>query len=466
MACWIIGVFSFGCEDDHSAQNVDPSDLGWVDGNHNDPDVGDQDAYRDVDVTTDDGTQQPLACAATSLKVKPNQCAEAHDFGPPWATGPLNLVPADLGIQQAWSYTNVCPSTGGRFATATLMGEKVVARGDDVVVLEVGTGEQLDCVQIEGEPWFFGISALDTLYFFFADDYYSGPTTAVKWMAVTPTAPNPVVKSLPGCAFDVGDVRLTPDGQIVVRTMAPLGIVSIDPLTTEVNWAVDDRQLKALVPSEDDFLTLSMGDMGFDPTTRELVLEPVPGTTLGIDSCGAVRARDGVAATVYPLGSGHVELTRFEMRVVSEDEQIVDQKQCSAMLSLAEDAYMCLNQGANGSMAMTIYQPGSPPLERVVSGPTPLNWNWLVASREGVLLISSADGIAFYDWRADTFVGHFAKPFESRNTMQVHDISPTGRVIAVLDDHVIAIDTNLSGVAPGPIPKPFLHGYGGHVSPW
>lgn len=414
-----------------------------------------------------DDSNVPSGCGVSTLKMQPNQCAAAHALQPGWQTGDLNSVPADLGISLAWSYENACPVPNvGTFWGTRINGDTITAIGDSVVVsLGLNDGEASGCITVYAEAFLFGVDGLTNLFVVSTSESpLSGSTTALQWGVFAPTDFSVTLKSLPGCSFNPGDVRVAPDGQILVRTTSPPGIVSIDPLTTDVNWVVDDADIKAFLPSPYDF-SLLFKNMGFDASTRELIIEAVPGGKVGIDSCGDIRVRDGVAATIFPLGQNHLEIKHRKVSFVAADGR-TEEKSCMAAVSLSEDVFACVNQGLNNDFLMTLYQPDLAPVDRVVTGPAQPVVTSMVASREGVLVLPSSRGIEFYDWRDNRFVGYFAKPFASPSLMRVHDIASNGKIFVSLDDQLVALQTNLTGVAPGRFPKPFSGPNLGYLPPW
>lgn len=420
----------------------------------------DSDAYLDVaaDVL---GITCPYG---STLKIQKNRCATPHDFGQTWETGPLNDVPEDLGLSLAWEYENEW--SNGVVLSVVLKGDVIVALGFNggLEVVSLNDGQKVAHADFFlSNALLLSIPTTNKVMLVNAGAYgFNEAEKAIEWALLDLLTPEGAkLGAIPGCSNSFRkDLRLTPDGQVLARTTFTAGIVSLDPITGEINWAVDDADLKAFAPSPYE-LNLPFQDMGYDIVRHELIVALSPEVTVGIDSCGAVRAREGVTATVVPFGEEHLELTSSHLRLIGSDGALRSEQECETTFSLAEDIYACLTTEER-RIFLTFYEPGQEIVRREVNSPPSAAWYASIASRDGILLVPSSRGIEFYDWRNDIFVDYL----EMDGQFSIHDISSEGRIVARRDNTLLAIDSNLTGIAPGRYPRGFQGRYHGYFPSW
>ena len=408
-------------------------------------------------------------CHIQSLKPFNNRCAIEHDFGPGWESGDLGPAPGTLGLQLAWIYENQCPVPYNSYFTSLVVQNTTLTTtsGSWLATLDRTNGTELAC-QFLGREFedanLAVIAALPPVFVFAVEAYFfQDIQEAIQWKFLDPLNPDPALAgSLPGCGGHFDGFRLTPDGQFIAVTQQPDGLISVDPLTGETNWVVDGAELVAGFPAG-SYPHSTRLEMGFDKTTREVIIKIEPNGTVGVDPCGKVSRRDdAIAATVVEFGTDHLELTRGRLRVVSADGTVVSDEACEQMISLSESVFACAKRGEKRAVILWIYEIGqekrkiefSPPLE---SMPT-------IATRDGVLLMPSQTRIRFYDWRAEKFISGYE--FSTEALTRLHDVSANGQIIMTRWKEVVVVDSLLTGLAPGPFPRGFDTAPPGALVPW
>ncbi len=400
-------------------------------------------------------------CRVVSLQPFQNQCAVFHNNIATWRTGELAPVPIDLGLALAWSYQNQCPIDDNiKLTSLVVKGDMLTAldqRGG-LATLSRATGKQLACFQTEIE---FGISLpLDdtpkVAVFSTVFEPYDVVDRSIEWVFVDPFAPESTIRNqIRGCYLisQTGGVRQAPDGQIIAESKQPRGIVSVDPITGAVNWGVDYEELAQLSVSTDGFYTTPYG-MGFDAATRELIIDLGGGKTVGVDSCGAIRARpDATPATIIEFSGGRFEVMGAQLKVYDSASELIAQDTCDQLLTLSEDTVACIKRVPSAKMNIVVFESGKPERELLVNGS--LNSN-IVATRDGVLILPGLNSIGFYDWRNGVMIGSYELPDDmGRGRVFVSDVGEDGRILLGQFDKIYAIDSNLTGLAPGRFPRGF-----------
>lgn len=472
-ALCLLAALLFGC----SNSGIEPNQDGFADTAEADVALNNElpDGGSDLpDEGLVDSSNPEDECRITSLKTFANRCAVKHDFEPTWEIGALSLVPSELGLVAAWTYENQCPIDFNlAFGPMVVQGNTLstLDGGGSLATLDRTTGKQLACLQMTDKFSYGILTAIPNIaqVFLFAIqtpwNLYS--EEAIEWTFVDPTNPAaPMTGSLFGCGAPSQDLRLTPDGQFIAHTLRPDGFVSIDPLTGDANWAVDFDELRALAPAG-PFTGLVMRNMGFDKNTREVIMNVAPGVTVGVDPCGQISRRgDAIAATIIDFGLNHLELTHRRLKVVATDGEVLSDEACEQMVSLAEDVVVCINHGPVSTIDLSIHEVGQSKRKLLISPPSATTWDQMVATRDGVLLIPSVRGIEFYDWRAEIFIGTYEFTGGVDYSLNIRDVGVDGRVIVTLQDTIFAIDSNLTGLAPGRFPRGFDLGFQGNLVPW
>ncbi len=408
-------------------------------------------------------------CHVRSLKSFKNRCALEHEFETSQETGELGSVPQDLGLQVAWTYENQCP---GFYAVPVtdmvFQGNTLSAQGDGyLVTVDRTNGQELGCVYLGGGFRYSiltVVSGLSQVFAFAVESYFLVPIEdAIQWRFLEPLNPDmSVTGARPGCGGHTA-VRLTPDGQFIAATDQPHGITSVDPLTGQTNWVVDDAELYSY-STLGEGVWLSPLDMGFDKATREVIIQIEPGVVVGVDSCGQITRRPtAIAATVVAFGTEHLEVTRGRLKVVAGSGEVLSDETCGQIVSLAQDVVTCI-KFRDKAIILSIHQIGQ--LKKVVTLPPTIasDMSPMIATRDGVLVIPNATGLHFYDWRTDRSIG--THQFESPSSTRLHDIDTNGQIIISSLDKIIAIDSMLTGLAPGPFPRGFDTAPPGTLVPW
>jgi len=324
------------------------------------------------------------------------------------------------------------------------------------------TGKQLACFQTEIE---FGISLpLDDTpkvavfsTVFEPNDFVD---RSIEWVFVDPFASESTIRNqIRGCYLisQTGGVRQAPDGQIIAESKQPRGIVSVDPITGAVNWGVDYEELAQLSVSNDGFYTTPYS-MGFDEATRELIVDLGGGKTVGVDSCGVIRERpDAISTTIIEFSGGRFEIRKTvmgtQLKVYDEASELIAQGTCDQLLTLSEDTVACIKRVPSAKMNIVVFESGKSERELLVNGSLFSN---IVATRDGVLILPGLNSVGFYDWRNGVMIGSHELPDDmGRGRVFVSDVGEDGRILLGQFDNVYAIDSNLTGLAPGRFPRGF-----------